>query len=97
MSNPLAKNMLGGIHSRVVAQLNIDNLEDKITAGNQIRAETNLMMIKFENALKERYHKTHKEMYGFKDEDNTMKIMRSNIASVISSYSHHGTGKPSSV
>ena len=69
MSDPQAKDLLAGIHSRVVAAVNIDNLEDKITAGNQIRAETNLMLMQFEKALKERYTETHHQMYGFKDEE----------------------------
>ena len=51
------------------------------------------MLKKFEAALKARYQETHNQMYGFKDEKNTMKIMRSNIASVISNYSGHSGSK----
>ena len=59
MTDPQAQNLLAGIHSRVVAAVNLEKLEDKITAGNQIRAETNLMLMKFEMALKDRYHEAH--------------------------------------
>ena len=46
----------------------MDNLDDKISAGESIRVETNLMMQKFEIALLERYQETHERMYGFRDE-----------------------------
>ena len=60
--------MMAGIQSRLVAAVNMETLEDKISAGDQIRLETNLMMQKFEIALLERYQETHERMYGFRDE-----------------------------
>ena len=69
ISDPEALSLLTGIHSRVVAAVNIENLEDKITAVDQIRAEKNNMMMKFESALQERYKDTHQTLYGFKDEE----------------------------
>ena len=48
------------------------------------------MLLKFESAVRERYQRTHQQMYGFKDEERTMKIMKSNIHSILSNYSSHG-------
>ena len=93
LKDPEAARALTGIHSRVVAAVNLDNLEDTRIAGKQIKNETNLMKMKFEMALREKYTETHNQMYGFKDEENTMKIMKSNIHSMLSNYSGSGGAK----
>ena len=51
------------------------------------------MMMKFETALREKYHDTHQQMYGLKEEENTMRIMRSNIHSILSNYSAHNNSR----
>ena len=66
--------------------VNMENLEDKIKAGDQIKVETNIMMQKFEIALIKRYQDTHQEMYGFKDERQTMNIMRRKISNMIAQF-----------
>ena len=43
--------------------------------------------MKLEKATKERYNKAYEHLYGFKEEEATMKIMRSNISSALSNYS----------
>ena len=48
LKDPEAARALTGIHSRVVAAVNLDNLEDTRMAGDLIKTETNLMKMKFE-------------------------------------------------
>lgn len=86
LDDPQKTNMMAGIQSRLVAAVNLEKLEDKIAAGDQIKLETNLMMQKFELALLERYQDTHEKMYGFKDEKQTMNIMRRSIGKMLGQY-----------
>ena len=51
--------MMKGISSRMEIAVNMENLDDKIKAGDQIKVETNIMMQKFEIALLKRYQDTH--------------------------------------
>ena len=51
-------------------------------------------MQKFELALLERYQDTHEKMYGFKDERQTMNMMRRSIGKTLGQYQRKGLGSP---
>ena len=55
LQDPQKTALMAGIQTRLAAAVNMDNLEDKITASDSIRVETNIMMQKLEVAMLQRY------------------------------------------
>ena len=87
LKQPEVKTALQGIHSRAVAAVNLTNLDDKYRASNQIRLESNLLMMKFKEALKVKYlERNGSQSYGLKDEGSTMQMLRENINNSLGSY-----------
>ena len=92
LNQPDAQIALQGIHSRAMAVVNMNNLENKNLAHDQIRLESNLMMLNFKDALKEKYlTKTGHHGYGLKDEGKTMGMLRGKISSSLNSYKRNIT------
>ena len=88
---------MAGIQTRLAAAVNMDNLEDKITASDSIRVETNIMMQKLEVAMLQRYQDTHQKMYGFKDEKQNMNILKRNIKSLLGQYQKKSPASPAKI
>ena len=55
LQDPQKTALMAGIQTRLAAAVNMDSLEDKITASDSIRVETNIMMQKLEVAMLQRY------------------------------------------
>ena len=76
-----------GIHSRAMAAVNLVSLQDKELASDQIRLESNLMMMKLGEALKKKYlTRDGMQGYGLKDEGNTIQSIRDNISNSLDVY-----------
>ena len=55
VEDPVAANLLRGITDRAIAATNLESLEDTVLAGEELKAESNLMKKRFEMAIKTKY------------------------------------------
>ena len=94
MKSTDTKVALKGMLNRAEAAVQLDNLEDKIIASNHIKVEQNLLLQKFQIAIKKKYEDTQEQMYGFKDEANVMKSMSKSVRTVMDRYRPDAVQQP---
>ena len=81
--------MLKGLIERVSSAVNMDSLEDKITAQNHIKIEQNLLLNNIQKALTKKFALTNSNkdnVYGFKDEDTIRDAMKQSIKLTLDKY-----------